>query len=286
MSNMNQSNMKKIVTVATTLLFCLGTQSVLAQPQQDEHQREQLRSVMQELNLSDSQKEAIQTIRPQAKEGRSLFRGERDEAMELMRQGKQLDTWDEATARSLVESKITNRQAFELVNAQNKHAVFAVLTAEQQAQFNAIQAEKHADRDPLKRQEKRLSKLLRMANKVDATDDQISQLTDIHNTAAASMQSYHSSVMAHKMSERALIQADEFDTDAWQALQDEFAPTAIEIGVARAKTKFDIKQVFTAEQQKQLRKMKQRMDKRNKKGNRSGKGDKGNKGNKERIQRS
>ena len=118
---------------------------------------------MQELNLSDSQKEAIQTIRQQAKEGRSLFRGERDEAMELMRQGKQLDTWDEATARSLVESKITNRQAFELVNAQNKHAVFAVLTAEQQAQFNAIQAEKHADRDPLKRQEKRLSKLLRMA---------------------------------------------------------------------------------------------------------------------------
>ncbi|MDG1122810.1 MAG: Spy/CpxP family protein refolding chaperone, partial [Glaciecola sp.] len=226
MSNMNQSNMKKIVTVATTLLFCLGTQSVLAQPQQDEHQREQLRSVMQELNLSDSQKEAIQTIRQQAKEGRSLFRGERDEAMELMRQGKQLDTWDEATARSLVESKITNRQAFELVNAQNKHAVFAVLTAEQQAQFNAIQAEKHADRDPLKRQEKRLSKLLRMANKVDATDEQISQLTDIHNTATASMQSYHSNVMAHKMSERALIQADEFDTDAWQALQDEFAPTA------------------------------------------------------------
>ena len=109
MSNMNQSNMKKIVTVATTLLFCLGTQSVLAQPQQDEHQREQLRSVMQELNLSDSQKEAIQTIRQQAKEGRSLFRGERDEAMELMRKGKQLDTWDEATARSLVESKITNR---------------------------------------------------------------------------------------------------------------------------------------------------------------------------------
>ncbi|MDG1121893.1 MAG: hypothetical protein P8N45_05565, partial [Glaciecola sp.] len=94
------------------------------------------------------------------------------------------------------------------------------------------------------------------------------------------MQSYHSNVMAHKMSERALIQADEFDTDAWQALQDEFAPTAVAIGVARAKTKFDIKQVFTAEQQKQLRKMKQRMNKKGQKGN------KGGKGNKERMQRS
>ena len=122
-----------------------------------------------------------------------------------------------------------------------------------------------------------------MANKVDATDDQISQLTDIHNTAAASMQSYHSSVMAHKMSERALIQAAEFNTDAWQVLQDEFAPTAVAIGVSVAKTKFDIKQVFTDKQQKQLRKMKQRMNKKDQKGN---KGGKGNKGNKERMQRS
>jgi len=80
------SNMKKIVTVATTLLFCLGTQSVLAQSQQRDHQRDHERSAMQELNLSDSQKEAIQSIREQAKEGRSLFKGERDEALELMRQ--------------------------------------------------------------------------------------------------------------------------------------------------------------------------------------------------------
>jgi Spy/CpxP family protein refolding chaperone len=276
------SNMKKIVTVATTLLFCLGTQSVLAQSQQRDHQRDHERSAMQELNLSDSQKEAIQAIRQQAKQDRSLFRGERDEEQKLMRQNKQISSWDAATARSLVESKITNRQAHQLANAQNRQAVFAVLTADQQQTLIANQAARHADRDPLKRQQQRLEKLLRMANKVDATEAQLAQLTSIHNDATAAMQSYHNTVMTQKMAERSLIQVAEFDTGAWQTLQDEFAPTAIEIGVLRAKTKFDIQQVFNPKQQKKLRKMKQRTEKRNKKGHKGYKGEKGER--KERMQ--
>jgi Spy/CpxP family protein refolding chaperone len=255
------SNMKKIVTVATTLMFCLGTQSVLAQSQQRDHER----PAMQELNLSDSQKEAIQAIRQQAKQDCSLFRGERDEALKLMRQNKQSGTWDAATARSLVQSKLINRQAHQLANAQNRQAVFAVLTAEQQAKFNANQVARHTVRDPLKREQKRLKQLLRMANKVDATEAQLAQLTTIHNDASTAMQTYHNNLMTHKMAERSLIQAAEFDTQAWQTLQDEFAPTAIEIGVLRAKTKYDIQQVFNAKQQKKLRKMKQRMDKKDRK---------------------
>ena len=258
-------NMKKIVTVATTLLFCLGTQSVLAQSQQRDHQRDHERSAMQELNLSDSQKEAMQAIREHAKEGRSMFRGERDEALELMRQSKQSGTWDGTTARSFVESRIINRQAHQLANAQNRQAVFAVLTAEQQAKFNTNQAARYAVRDPLKREQKRLKQLLRMANKVDATEAQLAQLTTIHNDATTAMQTYHNTMMTQKMAERSLIQAAEFDTQAWQTLQEEFAPTAIEIGVLRAKTKFDIQQVFNAKQQKKWRKMKQRMDKKDRK---------------------
>jgi Spy/CpxP family protein refolding chaperone len=267
------SNMKKIVTVATTLMFCLGTQSVLAQSQQRDHQRDHERSAMQELNLSDSQKEAIQAIREQAKEGRSLFKGERDEALELMRQSKQSGKWDAATAGSLVESKITNRQAHQLANAQNRQAVFAVLTAEQQQTLIANQADKIAARDLLKREQKRLKKLLRMAKKVDATEAQLAQLTTIHNDTTAAMQTYHNAIMSQKMAERSLIQVSEFDTQAWQTLQDEFTPTAIEIGVLRAKTKFDIQQVFNAKQQKKWRKMKQRMDKKDRKDRKDKKAD-------------
>lgn len=218
------SNMKNIATVATTLLFCLGTSSAFAntnnhgydKQHNNQHHREMQREAMQKLNLTDSQKETI---------------------------------------------KLMRRQANRLADAQNKHAVFAVLTPEQQATMLANQATRQAEHRPMKRGAERLEKLLKMADKVAATEEQKSQLTAIHSESSAQMQSYQASMMAHKMAERGLIQSAEFDIDAWQALQDDFAPTVNKIDALREKVQADIKTVFTPEQQKKLRKMKQRKGK-------------------------
>ena len=247
--------------IAVPLLTTLTVSSALAKGPHGGSSHDPVRAMFKGLDLTDAQKEQLHTIRKQAQDNRVLYRGEREEGQALMEQAKELVTWDEVQMRSLIESKIANRQASKLAQAETKHAMFAVLTEAQQAQLAEKHEDRRADKSPEAREAKQLKRLLKMANRVDATDAQIDELKTLHTQHLAAMSALKASAMAHKEAERALIHADEFDVAQWNELQADFTDTAVNIGLQKAQHRYAMNQVFTEDQQAQLQTMKQKMQK-------------------------
>ena len=247
--------------IAMPLLTTLTVSSAFAKGPHGGSSHDPVRAMFKGLDLTDAQKEQLHTIRKQAQNNRVLYRGEREEGQALMEQANKLATWDEAQMRSLIESKITNRQAGQLAQAKTKHAMFSVLTEAQQAQLADKRALKRANKTPGVRAAKQLKRLLNMAKRVEATDAQIDELKTLHTQHLAAMSAVKTIEMTHKKAERELIHADEFDVAQWHELQANFNDTAVNIGLQKAQHRYAMNQVFNEEQQAQLQVMKQKMQK-------------------------
>ena len=247
--------------IAVPLLTTLTVSSALAKGPHGGSSHDPVRAMFKGLDLTEAQKEQLHTIRKQAQNNRVLYRGEREEGQALMEQANKLAAWDEAQMRSLIESKIANRQVSKLAQAETKHAMFSVLTEAQQAQLAEKRALKRANKTPVVRAAKQLKRLLNMAKRVEATDTQIDQLKTLHTQHLTAMSALKASAMAHKEAERELIHADEFDVAQWYELQANFKDTAVNIGLQKAQHRYAMNQVFNDEQQAQLQVMKQKMQK-------------------------
>lgn len=247
--------------IAVPLLTSMTMSSAFANGPQGRSSHDHVRAMFKGLDLTSAQKEQLRTIRKQAKDNRILYRGEREEGLALMEQANKLAAWDEAKMRSLIESKVANRQAGQLAQAKTKHAMFSVLTETQKAQLADKQATRRANKKPGGRATKQLKRLLNMAKRVDATDAQIDELKTLHTQHLVTMSALKALEMIHKKAERTLIHADEFNDAQWHELQADFKDTAVNIGLQKAQHRYSINQVFTEEQRAQLQVMKQKMEK-------------------------
>ena len=247
--------------IAVPLLTIMSMSSAFANGPQEGSSHDHARAMFKGLDLTDAQKEQLQTIRKQAQANRILYRGDHKEGLALMEQANKLAAWDETQMRSLIESKVANRQAVQLAQAKSKHAMFSVLTEAQQAQLADKQAHRRANKTPGVRATKQLKRLLKMAKRIDATDVQIDELKTLHTQHLAAMSALKASAMTHKEAERELIHADEFDVGQWHELQANFKDTAVNIGLQKAQHRYAIHQVFTEEQQARLQVMKQKIQK-------------------------
>lgn len=247
--------------IAAPFIVALTVSSAYAKGQEGDSSHRPMQAMLKGLDLTDTQKEQLQELRKQARENRVLYRGERKEGQSLRQQADNLDIWDEAQMRSLIASKVANRQANKLAQAEIKHAMYAVLTKAQQAQLAEKRAAHKAGKASEARAAKQHKRLLKMAQRVGATESQISELKVLHTQHVSVMNSLKITAQDHKRAEQAIIHADEFDVAQWHELQAAFTDSAIELGLQKAQYQHAVKQVFNDEQQAQLKAMKKRAQK-------------------------
>ena len=208
------------------------------------------------LDLSAEQKQDIRQILRQSKQDNSVYQGEKKALRAQMQSLMQQSVWDEALATDLATQKATLGMPIELNKAKARNAAFAVLTAQQQSEFIAKQAER-AER---KAQIKTLN-FERMQERLELSDEQVESLVQIQDAHLKNTAALRDAMKAHKDAERALIFSASFDESAWSALQTEIQPTLIALDVAKSANRFQMMQLLNDKQQAKLKRIMKKLQK-------------------------
>jgi Spy/CpxP family protein refolding chaperone len=212
-----------------------------------------MRQVLSQLSLTDIQKQDIKQIVQGSREDRGLFKADAKSQRLALRSLIQATQWDNEAA----ESAILQQQGLKLENAlkraTDKNQIWNLLTQEQQVEFvtqlETQKAKRIAERS--KHEKKRL-KFGKKFDKMDLNEEQVSAIEAIKATAKASIQATREQLKTFKTAEQTLIQNADFDANAWQTLNNEYQNVRLNMAMIKAKSKHDIWNLLTPEQQAEM----------------------------------
>lgn len=222
-----------------------------------QHKHDGLRQIFSELSLTDTQKQDIRQIITQSREDRNVYRSDRKAAKQTLRALVQSEDWDEKTVTAAILEGQALKQQKALQRAIKKNQIWNLLTETQQAEFVALLEQKKAEHE----QRTDATKKNKRFKRLDLTEEQLTAIEAIKDTAKESALATKTKLATYKTAERQLMQKAEFDSEAWLSLNSEYQADFLAMGLLKAKTKHDIWNTFTAEQQ--IKAQKKRKGKRN-----------------------
>jgi len=248
----------------TPIALCLALAiAVPAIAKKGHHQKcDGMRQILSELSLTSTQKQDIRQIFKQSREDRNMFKTVDKALRTELHSIIESTEWD----RTAVESAITQRQALmqekALQRASNKHQVWRLLTEIQQTEFVPQLDSRKEKRAESKREHKKLKRL-------GFTEDQLAAVKAIKTAAKENGAKVKAKLKSYQQAERALIQSANFNPEAWESLNTEYQADFMVMAILKAKSKHDIWNLMTPEQQTATT---ERVDKhkRGKKGKRHG----------------
>ncbi|GLR72329.1 Spy/CpxP family protein refolding chaperone [Agaribacter marinus] len=239
--------MKKILLAAAIGSILFASAGVYAQPSG----KDEIISMFKQLDLSRSQKQEVRAIMQQLREDNSLYAADKSEIKLQIDSLFALDTWDSALANGIVDMQILSSTQTALNIATAKHQAFQVLTDEQKTELS----EKTPSTNKQKSAQKKIAKLSRRLNLSETQDADLESLME---KQIADISAFESEINAHKLAKKALIQADEFDQDAWNNLQMNYASTRASIRLIKLETRFNFRKVLNEVQLEKLSKIENR----------------------------
>nr|WP_136251440.1 Spy/CpxP family protein refolding chaperone [Ningiella ruwaisensis] len=216
--------------------------------------------LFERLDLTQAQQQDIRQILSQTKADNAIYRGERDTMQSDMQVLMQKSSWDAQLAQQIVSTRVDHSTEVALNIANAKHEAYSLLSNEQKAELakvlnNASDMDKRAK--PGNR-ERRLD-IMKLAKRLDVSDSQLSQLQAIKEQQQSYNQAHRSEFKTFKDAEQTLIFSDEFNTDAWLALQAQQKQAKIELGVQQAYFQYQMLSVLDDSQRETLQTMMENM---------------------------
>jgi Spy/CpxP family protein refolding chaperone len=243
-----------IKTTLTPLALCLTlaiTLPVMAK-NGHHHRHNGMRLILSELPLTAAQNQDIKQIIRQTRAGRDLFSTDIKILKTELRDLVQSTEWDPAAVENAISLRQTLIQEKALQRANNKNQVWNLLTDPQQTEFfvlsNRLKAERKEMRDD-GRGKGQGNKLKRL----NLTETQLADVQSIKTTAKADGKEMKVKLKTYKQAERILVHSSNFNAEAWRTLNNEYQADFLAMAVLKAKTKHDIWNLFTPEQQTQAR---------------------------------
>jgi Spy/CpxP family protein refolding chaperone len=236
--------MQKLIATLTLVSMIAFAPVTLAQ--KGDHKKPA--GLFSQLNLSDVQKEQIKTIRQDSRDEKKIYREEQKAVRETFKTLMKAELWDESAVTSAVTTQVSASKQLRLIDATSKHAVYHLLSDEQQAQLLDLMENRPERPSKLAKLSKRLEKL----NLDDAQTAAVTALIEAHQLE---MQAFKANKSAAKEAQHALITAETFDQNAWSQLFDSNVENMVAAKVTTAKFKFDLKALLTDKQVKRLKKL-------------------------------
>ncbi|WP_158966817.1 Spy/CpxP family protein refolding chaperone [Paraglaciecola sp. L3A3] len=263
--------MFKLKTVITPIAVCLSlalSSQVLAKPERG-HERHKMAKVFSQLSLTNAQKQDIKQIFKQSRADRQATGPEAQPLRQDIASLVHATEWDQEAVETLLGQQQNEMLEAGLKRAENRHAVLSILTDEQKAQLTAM---KEAHKDKGEHKGKRAPKGKNKGKsekrfKRGLSAEQTAAIESIKSQSKESAEVLKEKLKAFKQAERSLITSAEFDAESWTSLRQEYQHDFLAMSVLQAKTKHDMWNVLTPEQQSKM----QRMMKRKHKGERKGK---------------
>jgi protein CpxP len=238
-----------VKTTLTPIALCLSLAiAAPATAQKGHHQKHDgMPQILSELSLTDTQKQDIRQVFKQTREDRDVFKTDDKSLRTELRSIIQSTEWDQ----TVLESAITQHQALiqekALQRASNRNRVWNLLTDTQQTEFIAQLETRKAKREEMTTGDKRKNKGNRL-NRLDLTAEQLAAVETIKTEAKQSSTEIKTSLKTYKQTEHALIHSSGFNVQAWQTLNAQYQANFIAMAVLKAKTKYSIWNLLTAEQ--------------------------------------
>jgi len=237
-----------LTPIALCLTFAIALPAIAKKGHHQEH--DGMRKVLSELSLTNSQQQDIRQILKQSREDRGLFNTDAKSLRTELRNLVQSTEWDQTA----VESAITQRQFLlkekALQRATDKNLIWNLLTETQQTEVAGQLKTRKAECDEKHKEGKRKGKLNGYKLKrLDLTEAQLTAVEVIKDVSKASGKEIEIKLKAYKQAERLLIHRTDFNPDVWQALSNEYQTDFLAMAVLKAKTKHDIWNQLTPEQQ-------------------------------------
>jgi Spy/CpxP family protein refolding chaperone len=244
--------MKKLL-LSLTMASLLGVISYAVNAHERNH-GEHERALMASLSLTQEQKYDIMQIRKESQQDLSVYRAEQQQLRQSMREIMQASTWDEAAVTNAIEQQMKLNLQSKLTIAKGKNRVFNQLSTEQQALFIAERDVKKGKKDgkKLKNPDKKLQGLIRT---LDLDAEQEAKLTSMITANKAQRMANRAEQNPLKAQLAEITQAKEFDEDAWLAIHASNKQQKLDMAVNKAKARFDMLSVLSAEQREKFEKM-------------------------------
>ncbi len=244
--------MKKLL-LSLTLASLLSAGSYAVYSKERNHGDHE-RAMMANLSLTQQQKEDIKQIRKESKQDLSVYRSEQKQLRENMRSIMQASSWDEVAVTQAIEQQMKLNLQRKLIEAKSKNRVFNQLSAEQQAQFIAARENKR-DRKDVKKHKNAGKKMQRIVRALDLNAEQQAKLTEMMITNKAEKQANRAQAKIIKVQLTEIIQAKEFDEDAWLAIHADNRQQKLDMAVNKAKARFEMLSVLSEEQREKFEKI-------------------------------
>lgn len=244
--------MKKLL-LSLTMASLLGVSSYAVNAHERNH-GEHERGLMASLSLTQQQKDDIKQIRKESQQDLSVYRAEQQQLRENMRAIMQASTWDEAAVTNAIEQQMELNLQSKLILAKGKNRVFNQLSTEQQAQFINEREDKKGKKAGKKHKNPE-KKIRRIVKTLDLNAEQQAKLTAMMATNKAQKMANRAQKKMLKAQVAQIIQAEEFDEDAWLAIHADTRQQKLDMQVNKAKARFEMLNVLNAEQREKFEKI-------------------------------
>jgi len=240
--------MKKVIAILSPIALSLALVTLPASAGQGQHKHRGFHSMLQQLELSEQQRQDIRQTISQSRADRAVYREDLRALREEIKGYTHTDSWNEVAVRELLSQQEHLLATIKLQKAQKKHAVWNLLSAEQQQQWQTLKEQRKAKYAQRKDNNRRINKL----SQLDLTPEQEASIEQLKADKQNQKQSFEADYQAFRQAQLVLIQAETFDEQAWQVLWQQNQPLLMNMAVARALHRFNVWNVLTEEQQQQL----------------------------------
>ncbi|MFT5277140.1 MAG: protein CpxP [Glaciecola sp.] len=259
--------MKKLL-VSLSIASLLSVSSYAINAKERDHHGAQDRMAMKSLNLSAQQKQDIKQIRKETMQDLSVYKGERKQFRESMRDLMVSEIWNEAAVRAAIDEQMTAQLQSKLIKAKSKNKVFNQFNEQQKSQFIAKRWDKEKGKGD--RKSKGAEKKVQRLTKVLALSvEQQAQLTAMMETNKTLRQANREQASSLRTQLANIVQAPDFDENTWLAIHSDNKQQKLDMTVTKAKARFDMLSVLNEEQREKFAKVmskskKGKMNKKNK----------------------
>ena len=232
-----------------------------------DHDKNQVRHMMAKLDLSKEQRQDVKQILQQSRADADLVAEDVKQAKTDLMSLIHAASWNETAVVTALQQNQQTKASLGLEKASAMHQIWLVLSDEQKTKFAKL-AERKADgkrgnkdaktklQDKTQGHEKSRGEGREHFKGLALTDEQKTAIKAIKQQAKAQNEQSKEQQKAYRQAERALIASTTFNDTAYQALQAEYQDEHLQHALVMAKTRHDIWNVLSAEQQaKALEKM-------------------------------
>ena len=256
--NSNLKTWLKPLVISLSLVMSFSTMAK-HELRADAHQHNPMREILSELDLSYGQRQDVKQLLRQSRANNSLLTADLQSVKNDLNRLVHSTDWDEAAVESTLQQNQQTLAVFGQQKAATLHQIWSLLSDQQKTQFSQMADQKRdTDRSQAKFLPEHFAPGQRNPAKLfahlDLSEDQRAAIKSIRQQTPG-LESKQALVNFRK-AERALIASDDFNEDSYQALQAEYQDAQLQHALMMAKTRHDIWNVLTPEQQaKALKKM-------------------------------